>query len=100
MLYKFLHRAGHGLVSRRTVLGVASALAVGLAGFTGAAPASAQTTLLNVSYDPTRELYRQINELFQQHWKKETGEDVVVRTSHGGSGGQANKVIEGLRRTS
>ncbi|MFD2249057.1 sulfate transport system substrate-binding protein [Pseudochelatococcus lubricantis] len=75
---------------------MASAAAVVLAGLAGAAPAQAQTTLLNVSYDPTRELYRQINEVFQAKWKKDTGEDVVVRTSHGGSGGQANKVIEGL----
>lgn len=84
------------IFSRRGVLAVVSAVTVTLAGFVGAAPAQAQTTLLNVSYDPTRELYRQINELFAAKWKKETGEDIVVRTSHGGSGGQANKVIEGL----
>ncbi len=101
MLFRFLPQgglrvAGSGVLSRRSVLGVASAAAVALSGVFGAVPASAQTALLNVSYDPTRELYRQINELFQAHWKKETGEDIVVRTSHGGSGGQANKVIEGL----
>ncbi|MGV6875446.1 sulfate ABC transporter substrate-binding protein [Pseudochelatococcus sp. B33] len=96
MLLRFLSRPGAGLLSRRAVLGVASALTVALSGVAGSAPAAAQTTLLNVSYDPTRELYRELNELFQAHWKKETGEDVVVRTSHGGSGGQASKVIEGL----
>lgn len=87
--------AGSGIfVSRRLFVGLASALTLSISGVVS--PALAQTALLNVSYDPTRELYRQINELFQAHWKKETGEDIVVRTSHGGSGGQANKVIEGL----
>jgi len=51
--------------------------------------------LLNVSYDPTREFYSQYNELFCAHWKNETGKDVVVTQSHGGSGSQARSVIEG-----
>jgi sulfate/thiosulfate-binding protein len=55
-----------------------------------------QVQLLNVSYDPTRELYREINGLFADAWKKETGETVTVRTSHGGSGRQARSVIDGL----
>jgi sulfate/thiosulfate-binding protein len=59
-------------------------------------PASAQTTLLNVSYDPTRELYRDINALFAADWKKKTGEDITIRMSHGGSGAQARAVIAGL----
>src|SRR5664280_904688 len=58
--------------------------------------ASAQTTLLNVSYDPTRELYRDINALFAADWKKKTGETITVRMSHGGSGAQARAVIAGL----
>lgn len=59
-------------------------------------PASAQTQLLNVSYDPTRELYREINQAFGEEWKKRTGQAVQVRTSHGGSGRQARSVIDGL----
>src|SRR5690349_4190129 len=58
--------------------------------------ASAQTTLLNVSYDPTRELYRDINALFIAEWKQKSGEAVAVRMSHGGSGAQARAVIAGL----
>jgi sulfate/thiosulfate-binding protein len=58
--------------------------------------ASAQTTLLNVSYDPTRELYRNINGLFEADWKRKTGEAITVRMSHGGSGAQARAVIAGL----
>jgi len=57
----------------------------------------AQTaTLLNVSYDPTREFYREYNELFTTHWARETGQAVRVRQSHGGSGSQARAVIDGL----
>jgi sulfate transport system substrate-binding protein len=56
----------------------------------------AQTTLLNVSYDPTRELYKDYNEAFAKHWKAETGEDVTIQQSHGGSGKQARAVIDGL----
>ena len=52
--------------------------------------------LLNVSYDPTRELYQDINASFAESWKKKTGDDVVVRQSHGGSGKQARSVIDGL----
>jgi sulfate/thiosulfate transport system substrate-binding protein len=59
------------------------------------APASAQT-LLNVSYDPTRELYQDANAAFARQWKAKTGRDVVVRQSHGGSGKQARAVIDGL----
>ncbi|UOG38761.1 sulfate ABC transporter substrate-binding protein [Leptospira noguchii] len=55
-----------------------------------------ETKLLNVSYDPTRELYSQINKLFIAHWKKQTGEDLVIHQSHGGSGKQARAVIDGL----
>ena len=57
---------------------------------------SAQTHLLNVSYDPTREFYEEYNRLFAQHWKATTGQDVVINQSHGGSGKQARAVIDGL----
>jgi sulfate transport system substrate-binding protein len=52
--------------------------------------------LLNVSYDPTRELYHEINAAFARHWSERTGQTVLVRQSHGGSGAQARAVIEGL----
>lgn len=58
--------------------------------------ASAETALLNVSYDPTRELYRDINAAFIEDWKAKTGETIVVRASHGGSGSQARTVIDGV----
>ena len=53
-------------------------------------------TLLNVSYDPTRELYEAINPMFAKQWKAETGQDVTINMSHGGSGKQARAVIDGL----
>ncbi|MET0340279.1 MAG: sulfate ABC transporter substrate-binding protein [Polyangiales bacterium] len=53
-------------------------------------------TLLNVSYDPTRELYAEYNKAFAAHWKKEKGQDVTVTQSHGGSGAQAQAVVNGL----
>jgi len=59
-------------------------------------PAAAQMRLLNVSYDPTRELYRDYNAAFIAHWKARTGQSVVVQQSHGGSGAQARAVIDGL----
>jgi sulfate transport system substrate-binding protein len=58
--------------------------------------ARAETTLLNVSYDPTREFYKEYNEAFAKHWKAETGEDATIDQSHGGSGKQARSVIDGL----
>ncbi|QPT41379.1 sulfate ABC transporter substrate-binding protein [Oligella ureolytica] len=62
-----------------------------------AAPALAATiNLLNVSYDPTREFYREYNKSFAKHWKEKTGDDVVIRQSHGGSGAQARSVAFGL----
>ncbi|MFC6445139.1 sulfate ABC transporter substrate-binding protein [Shinella zoogloeoides] len=73
----------------------AIALGVGLV-FSGVSGAVAQTALLNVSYDPTRELYKDYNEAFAKHWKAETGEDVTIQQSHGGSGKQARAVIDGL----
>ena len=53
-------------------------------------------TILNVSYDPTRELYREFNEAFAKHWRETTGKRVNIQQSHGGSGSQARAVIDGL----
>jgi len=61
-----------------------------------AALAQSKVTLLNVSYDPTRELYQDFNAAFARQWKAKTGEEVTVRQSHGGSGSQARAVIDGL----
>ncbi|KKX28197.1 sulfate ABC transporter substrate-binding protein [Rhizobium sp. LC145] len=73
------------------------AIALGLSLTVGIfTPAYAQSQLLNVSYDPTRELYKEFNAAFAAHWKAETGEDVTVQQSHGGSGKQARSVIDGL----
>jgi sulfate/thiosulfate transport system substrate-binding protein len=74
--------------ARRAVLALTLAVAAGAAW--------ADTTLLNVSYDPTRELYENFNESFAKYWKTKTGEVVKVKQSHGGSGGQARAVIDGL----
>ncbi|GGX80293.1 sulfate ABC transporter substrate-binding protein [Vogesella alkaliphila] len=59
-------------------------------------PAMADVSLLNVSYDPTRELYQEFNAAFAKHWQAQTGETVSVKQSHGGSGKQARSVIDGL----
>jgi sulfate transport system substrate-binding protein len=56
----------------------------------------AESVLLNVSYDPTRELYEDYNKAFATYWKQKTGKDVTIRQSHGGSGKQARTVIDGL----
>jgi sulfate/thiosulfate transport system substrate-binding protein len=74
---------------------IAKAAALALLVFAGSAQAQT-TTLLNVSYDPTRELYADFNKVFAAHWKKKTGQDVRVRQSHGGSGSQARAVLDGL----
>ena len=57
---------------------------------------AADITLLNVSYDPTRELYQDFNAAFSKHWLAKTGDKVTVKTSHGGSGKQARAIIDGL----
>jgi sulfate transport system substrate-binding protein len=67
------------------------ALSIGIA-----QAAQGPVTLLNVSYDPTRELYQDYNAAFGKHWKAKTGVEVVVKQSHGGSGKQARAVIDGL----
>jgi sulfate/thiosulfate transport system substrate-binding protein len=79
--------------SFRLAQALLAALALSLA-----AGASAKTIeLLNVSYDPTRELYVDYNAAFVKYWKAKTGDDVVIKQSHGGSGAQARSVIDGLQ---
>lgn len=82
------------IVSRRTLI-AGSSSALLLAAFAPRARA-ATVTLLNVSYDVARELYKEINPAFVKHWKAASGEDVVVNQSHGGSSKQARAVIDGL----
>ena len=65
-------------------------------GFSLPALAQQPVTLLNVSYDPTRELYAEFNTAFAKHWKEKSGDAVTVQQSHGGSGKQARSVIDGL----
>ncbi|MGN6317799.1 sulfate ABC transporter substrate-binding protein [Trinickia sp.] len=83
------------LAARTIFAGLTAALTVALA--SAAAPARADTVLLNVSYDPTRELYEQVNRAFAPAWKAQTGETLTIRQSHGGSGAQARSVLDGLQ---
>ncbi|WP_067223522.1 sulfate ABC transporter substrate-binding protein [Stappia indica] len=71
---------------------LALSLALGLTAPAGAA----DITILNVSYDPTRELYKEFNPAFAAFWKEKTGDTVTIQVSHGGSGKQARSVIDGL----
>jgi sulfate/thiosulfate transport system substrate-binding protein len=83
------------IVRRSFSLGLA---AVTIAAMLATAPqAFADSSLLNVSYDPTRELYKSINEAFAADWKTKTGETVTINQSHSGSGKQARAVIDGLK---
>lgn len=59
--------------------------------------AADESTLLNVSYDPTRELYQDIDKAFAAQWKLQTGQSLSIRQSHGGSGAQARSVLDGLQ---
>ena len=88
------------LPNRRAALG---SLAAGVAALASPAvitrsaqAATQQLTLLNVSYDPTRELYKSVNTAYAKYWKGRTGQDLVINQSHGGSGKQARSVIDGL----
>lgn len=72
-------------------VGLMSGCGSGSADATG----SSELEILNVSYDPTRELYAAYNELFSEYWKEQTGQEVTITQSHGGSGSQARSVIEG-----
>ena len=81
------------LVRRQVIAGLAiAAFSVG----TLASAAPPPVELLNASYDPTRELYRDINAAFAKQWKARTGQEVTIKQSHGGSGAQARAVIDGL----
>lgn len=81
--------------SRRLFTVVALATALASASF-GAFAQPKSVELLNVSYDPTRELYVEFNAAFVKHWKAKTGQDVSIKQSHGGSGKQARGIIDGL----
>jgi len=78
----------------RSTLAAAAALSIATL---AAGAVFADTTLLNVSYDPTRELYKAVNEAFAKDWQAKTGEKVTIEQSHGGSGKQARAVIDGLQ---
>src|SRR5215470_15742400 len=89
------------LFTRRGLIasgGVAAAGAAALPLLGGEALAQAKNlTLLNVSYDPTRELYKEINAAFAAFWKSRTNQVITINQSHGGSGKQARSVIDGLQ---
>jgi len=70
--------------------------AIALTVLSGMLNAQSPQTLLNVSYDPTREFYAEYNAAFMKHWKSQTGQEVNIKQSHGGSGKQARSVIDGL----
>jgi sulfate/thiosulfate-binding protein len=80
------------MTRQKTFTRLITAAALGLS----ALAAQAQVSLLNVSYDPTRELYVEFNQAFAKHWKAKTGQDVTIKQSHGGSGKQARSIIDGL----
>jgi len=80
--------------SKRLFLKLAALLALTVSGLS--VQAQAPISLLNVSYDPTRELYVEFNQAFARHWKARTGQDVSIKQSHGGSGKQARSIIDGL----
>lgn len=79
--------------ARKSLLLAVLGIAVAVTGF----GVKADTDFLNVSYDPTRELYKDFNAVFANHWKKQTGETLNIKASHGGSGKQARAVIDGLQ---
>ncbi len=81
---------------RRTFLAVGAALSATTISRPSLAQAPANVVLTNVSYDPTRELYRAVNDAFANEWQRGAGQKVTIRTSHGGSGRQARSVIDGL----
>ncbi|MFN4360576.1 MAG: sulfate ABC transporter substrate-binding protein [Hylemonella sp.] len=83
------------MTQRRDFIKLSLALTLAGAAFATVAQ-PAPVTLLNVSYDPTRELYVEYNAAFIKHWKAKTGQDVTIKQSHGGSGRQARSIIDGL----
>ncbi|MFZ6757102.1 sulfate ABC transporter substrate-binding protein [Undibacterium sp. Ji50W] len=79
-----------------TIKKIILAISLATVGTFSAAVHAADVTLLNVSYDPTRELYQDVNQAFAKQWKAKTGDNVTIKQSHGGSGKQARAVIDGL----
>jgi len=84
-MLNFKLRTAARLIALTTALGV-SGIAV-----------AKDVKLLNVSYDPTRELYKDVNAVFAKNWKAQTGDNVIIDQSHGGSGAQSRAVIDGLQ---
>lgn len=84
----------HDAFRRHVITALAGAFAGGSVG--SHALAQSAVSLLNVSYDPTREFYAEFNAAFARHWKTRTGQEVAIRQSHGGSGRQARSIIDGL----
>ncbi len=83
------------MTTRRQLIQALAATALTASALTAVAQ-PAPVTLLNVSYDPTRELYVEFNAAFVKYWKAKTGQDVTIKQSHGGSGKQARSIIDGL----
>src|SRR6266571_5190316 len=83
-------------MSRQKFINYVLALAVAVGALIDPAAQAKEITLLNVSYDPTRELYQDFNSAFAKQWQAKTGDKVIIRQSHGGSGKQARAVIDGL----
>lgn len=86
----------HTTITKVIGISLSAALLASVATGCGSASNGDTVQIINVSYDPTRELYTAYNELFAKHWKEKTGQDVEVTQSHGGSGKQALEVANGL----
>ncbi|HEY0257196.1 MAG TPA: sulfate ABC transporter substrate-binding protein [Candidatus Methylacidiphilales bacterium] len=83
-------------MKQKIKLALLTLVALGAWAISSPAAKAKTIALLNVSYDPTRELYQNYNTVFAAYWKKQTGDDVTINQSHGGSGKQARSVIDGL----
>jgi sulfate transport system substrate-binding protein len=96
--FRHTFKSGEGNMSliQKSFYRALGAIAMGLAASAAHAQAPAAQTLLNVSYDPTRELYRDLDAAFIKEYKAKTGTTLTIRQSHGGSGSQARSVIDGL----
>lgn len=90
-------RAWFRTLAAKLVISVAPLIGMAALAPVAHAGTSADTSLLNVSYDPTRELYQDINAAFIKEWKAKTGETLTIKQSHGGSGAQARSVLDGLQ---
>lgn len=101
-------KCNFSLISTASIIGAGLALGAATPAFAGfptlygkidasSAVVAKDINLLNVSYDPTRELYQEFNEAFAKHWKAKTGDTVNVDQSHGGSGAQSRAVVDGLQ---